>query len=187
MNSARLASPVSGSWKAWCSRLACSSRSRQTICSRRSYSSATRGVGGQRLEQAQVAASEKSRTTPARLASIIVPTTRVSPGSMASIAWRRRAPPGSGAGAGRTGVTRATGPRGPTSARSVVGDRRVDRLHDVLASPGPSVVRSGASPSAGKSTISAISDAERLAASGPAGPRGAATISGERESVRVAS
>ena len=45
------------------------------------------GVVGQRLEQAEVVGAE-ARSRPMRLASMIVPIVRSSPGSIATIAWR---------------------------------------------------------------------------------------------------
>ena len=127
------------------------------------------GVVGERLEQRR-SSSQKSRTTPKRLASMIVPIMRVSPGSIATIAWRTpRVLAGSGAGARlpNGGRERATGLVGVDQRAQLLGDRGVDRLHHRHAwSPGPCVVRSGGLPSEREQDDLGDLGAERLERAG---------------------
>ena len=83
-------------------------------------------------------------------------------------------------------MTRTTGSSWSTSARSSSAIAGSTGCMTSRASPGPSVVRSGALPSAGNRTISAIS-ARNASTERASRPSSATTISGERESVRVVS
>ena len=87
LNSERLASPVSGSWWAWCCSWSCRSRSSETACSRRSYCSAALALAASVSNSAR-SASVKPRERPKRFASMIVPITRSSPRSTPSMPWR---------------------------------------------------------------------------------------------------
>ena len=84
------------------------------------------------------------------------------------------------------GVTRVTGSSWSTSARSSSAIAESIGTISSRTSPGPCVVRSGALPSEGNRTISAIS-ARNASTERASRPSSAPTISGERDSVRVVS
>ena len=147
-----------------------------------------RGVVGERLEQAQVgvgelahdagAVGEQHRADHARLAREHREH-RVGDAALLQVAAQALA-----AGGGRDAGDRARRGRPARAARR--RSRRRSAASRRASSPGPWVVRSGALPSDGNRTISAIS-ARNASSERASSPSSAPTISGERESVRVVS
>ena len=103
----------------------------QTVCSRRSYWSATRGVGGERLEQLQVVVGEVADDAEAVGQHHRADDARLARQHREHRVGDAAAPRDSGAGARlpEAGVTRTHGLVVVDERAQLVGDRRVHRLH----------------------------------------------------------
>ncbi len=186
-NSARLASPVSGSWLAWWVSWSCRSRSSVTACSRRSNCSAAEALAAERVEQRAVGVGEAAREAvavghqqhadhavlAAQHAEHAVADAAARPGS------RRRRP-------GTARPARRPAPDDEASARRAAASAASTGAIASRALPGPRPVRSGAAPSEEKRMISACS-ARNASSARSSSPSSATATSGDSDSVRLAS